>query len=1055
MNAKALLQALTEHIPKNHFFLIGLLLCSFSYANEKSTKSKDTFLICEQNSITGTVTDTNGNPLSGVNVFVEGTSRGVISDFDGNYQIEASAGETLVFNSLGFTTREIVVGDSSIINVQLEEDILQLDDVVVVGYGTQRRSDVTGAIASVNTEQLEQRTPANVFEAIQGQIAGVQLNTGSGAPGSGASIRIRGTSTFNGGTDPLFILDGQPVDNIDNINPNDIQSIEVLKDGASAAIYGSRSANGVILVTTKRGEEGKTSINVNYVKSISKLRTVPVANAQERLLYDLLRNQQRNTEIDSLNQMWNINNNFQEIFFQDAIKDQINVSLSSGGKETKFYWNTGFLDQEGFNNNTFFQRLNTRLNIDHDFSDKVRLGVRMGLSYDETKNIDSDLERNLISAALIKAAYSPYINPDGSFLTSITSFRGRANLLDEFERMDLRFRNLRGNFFTYVEFDLFKGFKYRANTGADFRYRRNTAFFPEAVNGQNTNIDAEFLSRFDYNWVHESFFTYENEWGDHSVTGLFGLSWQKWGGPEARIEGQLANNLIPTLNNLGGLESIDLANTLTEDQRDRALSSIFGRVTYSYQGKYNVNSTFRRDGSSRFGPDNRYGFFPSIAIAWRFSEESFLDNWDFLNEGKLRFSSAITGNERINNRDFDFLLSNGNFYNGLNGIGLTNQLGNPAIQWEETKSDNIGLDLGFFNNRINLSLDYYVKNTSKLLANRPLPAYTGFNQTRVNLGEVENKGFELNIQAVPISTKDFSWSTNFNISLNNNEVVSIAGGVPIISDNHITQEGSPLASFYGLQINGIFTYDESNAFTPDGVQLTPNFDGNGDFTNYTLNGAAYSGDVEQLVVNGRVSGGGDYFFTDANGDFVINGDDRQVLGNPYPKYFGGWRNQFTYKNFDFSFLFDFQFDVEVFNDFYQTMANFNLNSWTPVPFIINNVYEGPGDETAIFPDGFRPQNDLRGTGASSYWVEEADFIKLRNVRLGYNFPSKWTQKLGVRQASLFATVNNAFVWTNYSGFDPEVSGDPTDPGNNALNAGVDNGRYPRGREFLLGLNLNF
>lgn len=1051
MKTNDVLQTFRQHIPILQICIIGFLICSVGFANERPKENPRLLFWFTQNSITGTITSDDGEPLPGVNVIVKGTTRGVVSDFDGNYQIEAVTGETLVFSSIGFTTKEVVVGSSTTINVSLAEDVMQLDDVVIIGYGTQRKSDVTGAIASIDTEQLSQRTPANVFEAIQGQIAGVQLNTGSGAPGSSASVRIRGTSTFNGGTDPLYILDGQPVDNINNINPNDIASIEVLKDGASAAIYGSRSANGVLLVSTKRGEEGKTSINVNYVKSLSKLRTVPVANAQERLLYDILRGTERFTFVDTLNQMWNINNNFQEIFFQDAVKDQINVSLSSGSKKTKFYWNTGFLDQEGFNNNTFFQRLNTRINIDHDFSDKVRMGVRMGLSYDETKNIDEDLETNLISAALIKAAYSPYINPDGSYLTSITSFRGRANLLDEFERMDLRFRNLRGNFFSYVEFDLFKGFKYRANTGADFRYSRNTTFFPEAVNGQNTNIDASYLSRFDHNWVHESLFTYDNEWGDHAVTGLFGLSWQKWGGPEARIAGQLANSLIPNLNNLAGLDAIDLANTLTENQSDRALSSVFGRLTYSYKRKFNVNSTFRRDGSSRFGPDNRYGFFPSIAVAWRFSEESFLDNWDFLSDGKIRFSSAITGNERINNRDFDFLLSNGNFYNGLNGIGLTDQLGNPAIQWEETQSDNIGLDLGFFNDRINLSLDYYKKNTSKLLANQPLPAYTGFNQTRVNLGEVENKGFEINLQAVPISSGDFSWSTNFNLALNVNNVVSIASGVPLISNNHITQEGSPLASFFGYEINGIFPYDESNAFTPSGEQLTPNFAGDGTFSNYSLNGQTYNGEVRQITVGGVVSGGGDYYYTDGDGNFSIDGDDRKILGNPYPKYFGGWRNQFTYKNFDFSFLFDYQFDVEVYNDFYQTMSNFTLNSWTPVPYIINNVYEGPGDETAIFPDARRNQNLLGTTAPTSYWVEEADFIKLRNVRLGYNFPSQWTQKLGIQRASLFASVNNAFVWTNYSGFDPEVTGENA----NALNAGVDDGRYPRGREFLLGLNLNF
>lgn len=1050
MNTKVVLQTLLEHIPKWSLWPALLFLCTISFANEDSKESIVHFASV-QSTISGTITDNNGQPLPGADILVKGTSRGVVSDFDGNYQIQASTGEILLFSSLGFVSKEIVVGSATEINIQLVEDVQQLDAVVVIGYGTQRKRDVTGAIASVNQEQIGQRTPTNAFEAIQGQVSGVQINTGSGAPGSGASIRIRGTSTINGGTDPLYVVDGQPVDNIDNINPNDIESIEVLKDGASAAIYGSRSANGVVLVTTRQGKKGKTSLNVNYVKSYTKLRKVPVANAQERLKYDVLRGTENNTFIDTLNQMWLNNFDFQDIFFQTAAKDQINFSLASGGEKTKFYWNTGFLNQEGVADNSYFKRLNTRLNIDHDFTDKVRIGIRMGLSYEESKNIDQSLETNLISATLIKAAYSPYVNPDGSLLTSITSFRGRANLLDEFARMDLRFRNLRGNFFNYLEFDLFKGLKYRANTGVDFNYIRNTEFFPEAVGGQNTNIDAAFFSALDYNWIHESFFSYNNTFGDHSVTGLLGFSAQQWATPEESIRGQLANSLIPTLNNLGGLESVDLGNTFTRDEDDHSLASVFARFTYSYQDKYLVNSTFRRDGSSRFGPENRWGSFPSISLAWRFTEESFLDNWEFLNDGKIRFSSAITGNERINNRDFDFQLSNGNFYNGLNGIGLTNQLGNPLIQWEETQQNNLGLDLSFLNSRLNFTVDLYQKNTTQLLANQPLPAYTGFGQTRVNLGEVQNKGYDISIQAVPISTNDFSWSTNFNISRNVNNVVSLASGVPLISNNHITEEGSPLGSFFGYEINGIFAYDESNAFTPDGTQLTPNFGSDGTFTNYTLNGASYTGAIEQLRVGGNVSGGGDYFYTDRDGNFSIDGDDRQILGNPYPKFFGGWRNQFTYKNFEFSFLFDYQFDVAVYNNFYQTMSNFTLNSWTPVPFIINNVYEGPGDETALFPDARRNQNLLGTTAPTSYWVEEADFIKLRTIRFSYNFPEKLIKKLGIQQMTLFGTVNNALVWTNYSGFDPEVTGDNA----NALNAGVDNGRYPRGREFLMGLNFNF
>lgn len=1025
-----------------------LLLSVFARANIAAADIKP--MLTGQVLISGQVTDaTTGEPLIGVSVLVKETDQGTVTDIDGQYEIEAQAGQTLEFSYIGFQTQEIEVGTNTNINLAMRTSVSELEEVVVVGYGIQQKSDVTGSIASIGAEEMDQRSPVNVFEAIQGQMPGVQINTGSGAPGSGADIRIRGASTFNGGTAPLFILDGQPVDNIDNINPSDIKSIEVLKDGSSAAIYGSRSANGVILITTKSGEEGKTSINVSYLRSYNNLRKMPVANAQERLLYDLLRGTQNNTLVDTLNQMWLINNDFQDIYYRTAVRDQANVSLSSGSNKTKFYWNSGFLNQQGVAPNSKFQRYNTRLNIDHSFTPSVRMGVRMQASYGESFNIDESRENEFFGATIIKAAYSPYINPDGTYLTSINSFRGRTNLLYEMENLEVRNRNLRGSIFQYLEIDLFDDLTYRANFGIDANYSRNTVFEPEAVGGQNNNIDASFFSSLAHNWIHESFFTYTKDFGDHSIDVLAGFSAQRWSRPTERIEGMLANSLIPTLNNVAGV--FDAANTFTRNEQDHALASVFGRIGYNYRDKYLITATLRRDGSSRFGPGNRWGNFPSISAGWRISQEGFLRNQTLIDDAKLRVSYAITGNERINNRDFDPLLSIGNFYQGLNGVGLDNQLANPSIQWEETRQTNIGLDLGLIGSRISLTVDYYIKQTNALLANLPLPAQTGFSQARVNLGEVENKGIEVGLSATLINTRDFRWDATFNFATNTNKVLNMADDVPIVSRNHITAEGQALGNFYGYRILGIFPYDESNAFTPDGIQLTPNFDASGNFTDYTLNGSTYSGEVRQISVGGRTSGGGDYFYKDNDGNFSINGDDREVLGNPYPKYFGGLRNVLSYKGLTFSFLFDYQFDAEVYNHFHQTMSNFTLNSWTPIPYIILNTYEGPGDETALFPDGRRNQN-LLGTGApTSYWVEEADFIKLRNIKLSYNLPKTLVQKIGFESLTVYGSVNNALVWTNYTGFDPEVSSSNA----NSLNAGVDDARYPRGREFIFGLNFNF
>jgi len=983
--------------------------------------------LAPQEVVTGKVTDQEtGEPIVGASVLVKGTTNGTITDLDGNYRLDVPDDAVVTFSYVGYESVEEVVAGRSVINVSLAVSISELDQIVVVGYGTQRKSDVTGAIASVDEEQLNQRVPATVWESVQGQMAGVQVNTGSGTPGEGAAIRIRGTSTFNAGTDPLYVVDGQPVNNIDDLNPNDIKSIEVLKDGASAAIYGSRSANGVVLITTKMGEAGQNNINVSYVRSWGEVRNMPQANAQERFLYDQLRGQTtrgapNGTDmfLDSLNTMYNRNNYWIDVFYRTAVRDQLNVSVSSGTDRTKFYSNIGYLRQEGIAPNSGYNRFNARINIDHSFNDRVKTGIRMGMSYGNLHNFIEGDEQNGISSVLIKGAYSSYLEPDGSFQVNNNSVRGRENILYLYSVLDDNQRNLKGNYFQFLEVGIVEGLKYRANFGVEFDYLRHSNFEPEFVGSQTDQVSAFFFSSLDYNWIHESILSYDREFGDHTISAIAGFSAQKWGRPEERIEGNLANSLIPTLNNFDGLEAVDLANTFTRDQNNHSLASVFARANYSYKDKYLASATIRRDGSSRFGPENRWGTFPSVSFGWRFSEEAFLQGQSFLDNGKIRLGFATTGNERINNRDFDFLLDIGNFYNGQNGVGLSNQLGNTDIQWEETDQFNIGLDLGFIDGRVNMTLDWYQKNTSKLLANRPLPPQTGFEETRVNLGDVKNSGIEMGIQAVPVDLGDFRWETNFNLTYNQNEVTSLAGDVSIITRDHLTEIGEPLGNFYGYQINGIYPSDAANT---DGV-----------------------------TANGITLGAGDYIWQDTDGNGSINGDDRVILGNAYPKFYGGWRNQVSYKNFTFSFLFDYQFDVEVYNHFYQTMINFTLNSWTPWPNVINNTFEGEGDDTALFPDERRAQNTLGTSAPTSYSVQDASFIKLRNVKLSYNLPANLLGKIGVDGTTVYVALNNALTWTNYLGWDPEVSQSDA----NALNAGRDNGRYPRQRELLLGINVNF
>lgn len=997
--------------------------------------------ILQQLTVTGTIYDENGNPLPGVNIQIEGTMIGAISDANGKYSISIPNEIAILnFSFIGYDSRKVSVDGRNLIDVTLVPSLSSLEEVVVIGYGTQKKRDLTGAVASISTEEISQISTSNAIEAMQGQLAGVQIISSSGAPGDDAFLRIRGLSTFDGGVNPLYVVDGQPMENIQSINPSDISSIEILKDGASAAIYGSKSANGVVIITTKSGKQDESQINIDYVRSYNTARIMPVNTTNGRLKYEKFHNIIGDRpDMDTLNQQFYNNNNFQDLMYRTAVKDQVNLGISAGTKNTKIYSNTSFLNEEGVINKTNYMRLNTRLNIEQSFKNKIILGMRTSVSYDEQKNIDQNFESSLIGVLLTKAPFSTLYDIDGSYLMLNDSYRGRHNPLYEYSAMDAKRSNLRGNVFNYVEVKVLEDLKIRGNFGVDYNYLRNSQYFPPYVRSAGNTIRSSFNSYIDWNWLAETYVSYDKTLGNHKISSIAGFSAQRWGRPEEQISGLLASTLLPTLNNAS---EILITDTYTLDEDSHSLASFFTRFSYDYKSKYLLSFTVRADGSSRFGPENRWGYFPSLSGAWRFSEESFMDNLEFINDAKFRVSFAKTGNERIGNQDYDVVLTTGNFYNGINGVGLSTRLANPAIKWEGTDQSNIGLDLSILKGKVSITTDFYRKDTYDLLANQPLSAETGLENVRVNLGDIRNQGFEFSIQLIPIDKPDLIWKTNFNFSINNNEVRELAGGIPIISTNHITQEGSPLGSFYGYRILGVFAYNESNAFNPEGKQLTPNFSEEGIFTNYTLDGTIYTGEIKRIKVSNITSQGGDFYWKDNTGDFNIDGSDREIIGNPYPRYFGGFRNDITYKRFTFSILFDYQFDVQVYNAFMQNLSQMVDNAPTPPPFVLDNLWEGPGDYTALFPGGTRRvQNQLGKGSPTSNWVEDANFIKLRNIKISYDLPIK-------TPISIYASITNALVWTKYMGFDPEVTNTSS-----SLGSGVDDARYPRGREFLFGLKV--
>lgn len=998
--------------------------------------------------VSGTVTDVNGEPIPGVNVVQKGTTNGVSTDFDGNYTLNlVPSSRVLVFSYIGFDTQEITI-NSTTINVTLEEDAQSLDEVVIIGYAKVSREKVLGALSTVKSEKIAEVTPTNAFEGVQGRLAGVQIAT-NGGPGAGFDIRVRGTSTFSaGGTGPLYVVDGQQLDNIDNIDPNDIASLEVLKDGATTAIYGTRGANGVVLITTKSGKKGEVSVDVNVVTGVNSLNgAIPVANTRQRLFYEDVRRTeaQRQNPIgaqrDSLNLLYRNSFDLQDLITRAGFRNQVNVAVSAGNEKSRAYWNTGFLNEDGIVVNSNFRRINTRLKIDFMPSKKLTFGTNFNASFEEFNGLS---ENQVFQQLVERIAYFPVLEPNGDFTPEIA---GRQNPLAEANLRELRLRTWRGQSFSFAQYELLPNLTLKSTLGLNFRLRRNNDFQPLLVlNPRNTNPLASFRDRIDYDIQQENFVNYTNEFGKHSVSAFAGMQILKRYQEEFGISNALfVSEDIRTFNNADpdglGINSGQTFNTRSN------LYSLFAGFNYDFDNRYLISATLRRDGSSRFGENKEFGYFPSGSIGWRVSNEPFLKGNTVLNNLLLRASYGETGNDRIGDYEFTSALVPGAIYDGISGVQPT-RLGNPNLSWESTNATNIGFDLGMFRNRLTINFDVWRKDTEDLLANVPLPEESGFSSIRQNVGAVRNQGIDLNVGGTIIKAPNFQWNSNFNISFQENEVTKLAGGTPFQSGDYIIEEGQPIGNIFGFKNLGVFQYDESNAFTDDGVQLTPNFDADGEFTNYTLNGQEFTGNVNQIRNDGRVAEGGDIIWDDVDGDFVITNEDRQVIGNGLPTAFGGFNNDFTYKDISLSFLFDFTLGNDTWRRWDELRNDLNSANETPGPDRIEGSWQNPGDIT-VYPRLNRvPQNRDR---PNSFYVTDGSFIKLRFVRLGYNVPQSALDRLGfLKKCSFFISGNNLLTWTNYPGYNPELGtrGNPLQPG-------LDNLRFPNDREVIFGMNLKF
>ncbi len=1013
----------------------------------------------QQVKVSGFVRDTAGLGVPGVSVAIKGQGNiGAITDAKGHYSINVPNAKTvLVFTSVGFMNTEVKVGNHTNIDVNLTPGTSNLDDVVVIGYGSQKKRDVTGAISSVNSKQIAERQAVDVFDALQGQSPGVQIAQESGRPGAESSIRIRGTATIEAGANPLYIIDGAQGTSMDGINPNDIESIEILRDAASAAIYGARSANGVIIITTKRGKDGKARIDFRQTTSFGRLsHKLPQANAADRRLYDLKRGSfavKNNTvNNDSLNPGVNyIDNDYQDLLTRTSIRSQSDLSISGGTPGLTYFGSFGYLQDKGIVLNSWSNIARGRFNVDYKANSKLTFATRVQLSY-KTENKISD--GNVLAQAIPRIPWLPIYLADGSFSPPISgSYNPIADVMLRKNKFDI----YNGSIYNSLTYALSKSLKFTVDANIATNISSNLTFSPYILNPVGTQNDAigDSLNLATF-WQVQGFFNYSKILKDgHTISGVLGVS----------ADNSFTKNSFSGGTNLVANESVLSVNaatirSLSTPNSQRIFSeSYYARLGDSYLGKYMINTTFRADGSSRFAPGNRWGYFGAASLGWRFSDENFM-NWSrkYLDDGKLRLSYGLTGNDQVAPYQYSNQYTVGNdFYNYNSGITASNILGNPKLSWEETKQINAGMDLALLKGRLNVTLDLYSKTTDKLLYRAPLDKSTGYDFAAVNIGSIRNQGVEFLISGFPYKSKEFTWNISFNMSFNSNKVLELYKHttlLPTTNNNNVWQvaEGGQLGNLYGYKALGVYQYDASNAYSSDWERLTVNINGPGD-TSYLLNGKPYTGIPNKISTNGLKLGGGDMIWQNINPttgkrDSTIDDRNRVVLGNAIPKWTGDITNTFTYKQFSLSFNLYISWGNKLYNAQFYNMNLISTVNNTPTVDFIHQSWWHPGDNT-IYPKAKINSGLGNTTYISSLYVEDASFIRFRNLKFTYQVPKLVCSKLKINSVSVFAFANNLAIWTKYKGYDPEISM------SSVLTPGYDGGRYPRKKELGFGINVNF
>ena len=976
---------------------------------------KDLHAQQQAKTVTGTVTDVSGEPIIGANIRIKGTTTGTITDIDGNFSIEAEPQSVIEVSYIGYLTQETVINNQKSIRFLLKEDTKTLDEVVVIGYGVQKKADLTGSVANINTEKLNTQSNANIGQALQGKIAGVDIVSQGGAPGSGTRIMVRGIGTLNNAS-PLYIVDGMYMNSIDHINPNDIASIDVLKDASSAAIYGSRAANGVIIVTTKEGSntEGKPIIDLSVnlgISTASKFLDMLDAKGWAEVT-TIARQAIGKPALDMATDLANKpDNDWQDIMFRPALMQNYNLAVKGGGKYSTYYTGLGYFNQDGIVKGTNYQRYNIQSKNDYKrgiFS----AGTNLIISFSHDKPLHQELRGGMIGTILQSVPTLEKYDDTreggygGTYGDVVNIPHPLAiiddNIMDRYNENVKIFANL------YAQIELFKGLKYKLNLTPDFSFERYKNYLNKYDFGLATNSITQLTERQRRrrNILVENLLTFDRTFGEHKISALAGYTYQ-----DSRFRHiQAYGEGLPQ-----GLEEIDAATTNRSNEGNSwrsVLTSILGRVFYSYQNKYLFTATIRRDGSSKFGKNNRYGYFPSFSLGWNVAEEKFMENVHWLDQLKLRGGYGVLGNQEIDNYQYSSTITTGiNYPDGNGGLlqgAFPKNFANPDIKWEETAMTNVGIDFMAFNNRLSLTADYYVKNTKDILLTVPIPISSGgANDPIRNAGKIRNNGFEFNLGWMDQPNPDISYGINLIGSFNKNKVIamgsesgSIKGGST--NQNITTSEtkaGYPIGGYWLISTAGYFnSQEEVDAYAKDGKKIQP---------------AAEPGDIK---------------FVDANNDGVINDDDRVFQGSPFPDFTFALNGNMRYKNFDLSIGLQGVLGNKIYNATRQTLEDVTKGS----NFLASCLdYWTPENKNASHPRLTWDDPNRNTRAESDRYLENGSYLRLRSVQLGYTFPQTWF-KGAIQHARVYINAENLFTITSYSGYSPDVNAD------NANYRGFDN-----------------